>query len=213
MPSNLNALFPCLKKEVRSTEKRLIVDNIFTRRILRTYCDSFQALLLPLNVFFFCQFLYSATFIHSQSRMIKITFCSLSFRSMLISLILVTLWFILPYSVVIPPRSGIFRYHSCLFRLIPVSFGFIPESILLVPAYSGLFRYMLLYLCVIPPHSAVILGCFGIFRHHSCSFSLIPVSFRLIPAYSGMCRFICVSFRLIVAYSGLFWYIPFRSCV
>ena len=30
MPSNLNAVFPCLMKEVRSTEKRSIVDNIFT---------------------------------------------------------------------------------------------------------------------------------------------------------------------------------------
>ena len=119
--------------------------------------------------------------------MIKITFCSLSFRSTLISLILVSFWFILPHSVVIPPRSGIFRYHSCLFRLIPVSFGSIPESFRLVPAYSGLFRYILLYLCVIPARF--------------CIFRFICVSFRLIP----------VSFRLILAYSGFFRYIPFRS--
>ena len=83
--------------------------------------------------FFFGQSLYSATFIHSQFIMIKITFCSLSFQSTLTSLILVSFWFILPYSVVIPPRSGIFRYHICLFRLIPVSFR-------LIPAYPGLFR-------------------------------------------------------------------------
>ena len=96
-------------------------------------------------------------------------------------------WFILPYSVFIPPRSGIFRYHSCLFRLIPVSFCFIPESFLLVPVYSALFVSFRL----IPAR-------FGIFRYHSCSFrchsGVIPVSFRLIPAYSG-----------------LFRYIPFRS--
>jgi len=123
-------------------------------------------LLLPFNVnsFIFCQSLYSATLIHSQSRMIKITFCSLSFWSTLISLILVSFWFILPYSVVIPPRSGILRYHSCLFRLIAVTLGFIPESFRLVPAYSGFFRYIPLYLCVIPPHSGVIPARFDIFR-------------------------------------------------
>ena len=134
--------------------------------------------------------LSSATIIPPQSRLIKITFCFLSFRSTLISLILASFCFILLYSVVIPPRSGIFRYHSCLFRLIPVSFCFIPESFRLVPAYSGLFRFI----CAIPPHSGVIPARFGIFRYHSCSFRFIPVSFRLIPAYSG-----------------LFRYIPFRS--
>ena len=66
---------------------------------------------------------YSATLTHSQSRMIKITFCSLSFRSSLISLIVVSFWFILPYSVVIPPRSGIFRFipvYSVPFLSVPV---------------------------------------------------------------------------------------------
>ena len=137
----------------------------------------------------FCQSLYSATIIHSQSGMIKITFCSLSSRSTLISLILVSFWFILPYSVVIPPRSGILQYHSCLFRLIPVSFGFIPESFRLVPAYFGSFRYIPLYFCVIPPHSGVIPPRSGIFRCHSGSFRHIPV------------------------YSGIFCSIPFRSRV
>ena len=113
----------------------------------------------------------------------------------------VLLWFILPYSVVIPPRSGIFRYHSCLFCLIPMSFGFIQESFRLVPAYSGLFRYMPLYLCVIPPHSGV-----------------IPVSFRLVSVYSGTIlvhsvSFQChsASFRHIPVYSSIFRSVPFRS--
>ena len=177
MPSNVNA--------VRSTEKRLIVDNIFTLRIVRTYRDLFQALLLHC-FFFFCQSLYSATLIHSQSRMIKITFCSLSFRSTLISLILVYFWFILPHSVVIPPRSSMFRYHSCLFRLIPVSFGFIPESFCLVMAYCGLF----LFICV--------------------SFHLILVSLQLVSVYSGTILVHSASFR---CHSSLFRYIPFLSCV
>ena len=147
--------------------------------------------------FFFCQSLYSATLIHSQSRMIKIIFCSLSFRSTLISLILVSFWFILPYSVVIPPRSGIFLYHSCLFCLIPVSLGSIPELFHHVPAYSGLFRYIPLYLW---------------------SFRLIPVSVSLISVYSGTILVHSVSFRCHSAsfrhiISGLFLYIPFRSCV
>ena len=125
--------------------------------------------------------------------MTKITFCSLPSRSMLISLILVSFWFILPYSVVLPPRSGLFWNHSCLFHLIPVSFGFIPESFRLVPAYSGLFRYILLYLCVIPARSYI-------FRFICVSFRLIPVSFRLIPAYSGFFRYI--PFRSIPVFSN-----------
>ena len=151
----------------------------------------------PLMYFFFSQSLSSATIILPQSRLIKITFCSLSFRSTLISLILASFWFILLYSVVIPPRSGIFRYHSCLFRLIPVSFCFIPESFRLVPAYSGLFRFI----CVIPPHSGVIPARFGIFRYHSCSFRFIPVSFRCHSA----------SFRHIPVYSGIFRSVPVFS--
>ena len=132
----------------------------------------------PFNVIFFLlsaasHNCYSATLILSQSTMMKITkFCSLSFQSTLISLILVTFWFILPYSVVIPPRSGIFRYYSCLFRLIPVSFGFIPESFCLVPAYSALFvchsgvipvpfLFIASHSGVIPPHS----GIPGLFRY------------------------------------------------
>ena len=60
--------------------------------------------------------------------------------------------------VCIPPRSGIFQYHSCLFC-------HIQESFRLVPAYSCLFRYIPLYLCVIPPHSGVIPPVYsGIFR-------------------------------------------------
>ena len=141
----------------------------------------------PFNVFFFCQSLSSATIILPQSRLIKITFCSLSFRSTLISLILASFWFILPYSVVIPPRSGIFRYHSCLFRLIPVSFCFIPESFRLVPTCSGLFRFI----CVIPPHSGV-----------------IPVSFRLVSVYSGTILVHSVSFR---CHSASFRHIPVYS--
>ena len=121
--------------------------------------------------------------------MIKITFCSLSSQSMLISLILVSFWFMLPYSVVIPPRSGIFRYHSCLFRLIPVSFGFIPESFHLVPAYFGSFRFIIV------------------------TFRLIPVSLRLVLVYSGTILVHSASFRHIPVYCGKFRSIPFHSCV
>ena len=116
--------------------------------------------------------------------MIKITFCSLSFQSTLISLILVSFWFIVPYSVVIPSRSGIFRYHSCLFRLIPMSFGFIPESFCLVPSYSGICRFI----CM--------------------SFRLIRVSFRLVSGYSGTILVHSVSFR---CHSFSFRFIPVRS--
>ena len=128
----------------------------------------------PFNVnwFFFCQSLCSATLIHSQSRMIKITFCSFSFRSTLISLILVSFWFILSYSVVVPPRSGIFW------------------SIPVIP----------LYLCVIPPHSGVIPARSGMFRYHSCSFRFIPVLFRLLLAYSGIFR--SVPFRSVPVFSN-----------
>ena len=134
----------------------------------------------------------------------KISFCSLSFRSTLIRLILVSFWIILPYSIVIPPRSGIFRYNSCLNCPMPVPFGFIPESFRFVPAYSGLFQY-------IPPHSG--------------SFWYIPVPFLFIPAYSGLFRYIPVQFlfklshagairfysRVIPLCSGIFRFIPVHS--
>ena len=48
MPSKLNAVFPCLKKEVKSTEKRSIADNIFTWIIVRTY--RFKPCYFPFNV-------------------------------------------------------------------------------------------------------------------------------------------------------------------
>ena len=96
----------------------------------------------------------------------------------------VLLWFILPYSVVIPPRSGIFRYHSCLFRVTPMSFGFIPESFRLVPA---IFRF-------IPVYAAL-------FVCHSASFRYIPVPFLFIPSHSGV----------IPPHSGIFRFIPVYS--
>ena len=66
MPSNPNAVFPCLKKEVRSTEKRSIAEYI-SWRIVRTHRNLFQALLLPLRLLSVSQF---CILIHSQSRMI-----------------------------------------------------------------------------------------------------------------------------------------------
>ena len=127
--------------------------------------------------------------------MIKITFCSLSFQSTLISLILVSFWFILPYSVVIPPCSSIFRYHSCLFRLIPVSFGFSHFALFRhIPVYSGICHFI----CV--------------------SFRLIPVSFRLVSVYSSTIlvhsvslRCYSASFRHIPVYSSIFRSVAFRS--
>ena len=94
--------------------------------------------------------------------MIKITFCSLSFRSMLISLILVSFWFILPYSVVIPPRSGVIRFYSRV-----------------SPPCSGIFRFILVYSTIFVCHSASL-------RCHSGSFWYIPVPFLFIPSHSGV---------------------------
>ena len=75
--------------------------------------------------------------------MIKITFCSLSFQS---TFILVSFSFILPYSVVIPPCSSIFRYHSCLFRLILVS--------RVIPPCFGIFWFIPVYSALLVCHSA-----------------------------------------------------------
>ena len=133
---------------------------------MRTYRDSFQALLLPLNVIFCCQSLYSATFIHSQSRMIKITFCCLSLRSTLISLILMSFWFILPYSVVIPPRSGVIRFYSRV-----------------IPPCSGIFRFILVYSALFVYHS-------GSFRYIPVPFLYIPSHSGVIPPHSGIFRYI-----------------------
>ena len=165
------------------------------------------------NCFFFLSVSLFCTLIHSQSRMIKIMFCSLSFRSTLISLILVSFWFILPYSVVILPRSVIFRYHSCLFdsfpchsvlfqshsalfwhiplfhsqsRMIKIMFCSLSFWSTLISFILVSFWFILPYSVVIPPHS-------GIFRYHSCllrlspvSFAFIPESFCLVPAYSTL---------------------------
>ena len=135
---------------------------------------------------FFCQSLYPATLIHSQSRMIKITFCSLSFRSMHanqldsgVLLVYSALFCCHPASFRYIPVPGARQYHFCLFQLIPVSFRLVPAYFGLLPIYSALF------VC------------------HSGSFRYIPVPFLFIP----------VSSRLNPAYSGLFRYIPFRSCV
>ena len=134
------------------------------------------------------QSLYSATLIHSQSRMIKNYFLFLVIpvhANQLDSGVL------LVYSALFCCHSAsfrytnVFRYHSCLFRLIPVSFGFIPESFRIVPAipvYSGLFRFI-----------------YVSFRCHSVSFRYTPVPFLFIPSHSGIFRFIPV-------YS-----VPFRS--
>ena len=101
--------------------------------------------------------------------MIKITFCFLSFRSTLITLILVSFWFILPYSVVIPLCSVIFRYHSGTILVYSVSFRC--HSVLF-QSHSSLFRH-------IPAYS-------GIFRFICVSFHFIPVSFWLVSVYFQM---------------------------
>ena len=97
----------------------------------------------------------------SITRCLGITNQTLSVRSTLISLILVFFGLFLPYFVVIPFRSGTFRYHFCSCRLIPESFGFIPESFLLVLSYSGLFRYIrfhfIPFLCLVTPWISVLI--------------------------------------------------------
>ena len=117
--------------------------------------------------FFFCQPLYSATFIHSQSRMIQITFCFLSFRSTLISLILVSFWFILLSFLLVPVYSGVIRFHSRV-----------------IPPCSGIFRFIPLHLCVIPPHSGVIPVSFRLVSVYSGTILVHSVSFRYIPVRS-----------------------------
>ena len=119
--------------------------------------------------------------------MIKITFCSLSFQSTLISLILVSFWFILPYSVVIPPCSSIFRYDSCLFRLIPVSFGFSHFALFRhIPVYSGICHFICVSFRLVSVYSSTILV-------HSVSFRCYSASFRHIPVYSSTFR--SIAFR------------------
>ena len=106
-------------------------------------------------------------FIHCLHGMIKITFCSLSSWSTLISLILVSFWFILPY-------SALFCCHSTSFRYIPVPFLFIPS-------HSGVIRF---YSRVIPPCS----GIFWFIPVYSALFLFIPVysvPFRSIPVFSN----------------------------
>ena len=99
--------------------------------------------------------------------MIKITVCSLSFRSTLISLILVSFWFILPYFVVIFPCSGIFR--------------FIPVYCALFVCHSGSFRYIPVPFLFIPSHSSVILPHCGIFRY--VPFHSFPFLFLVTPCW------------------------------
>ena len=164
---------------------------------MRIYRDSFQALLLPLNVncFLFCHSLYSATFVHSQNESFFVPCHSGPRLNQLDSGVLLF-------------YSALFCCHSTSFRYIPVAFLFIPSHSDVIRSYSrvippcsGIFRYMPLYLCVIPPHSGVIPARFGIFRYHSYSFRLIQVSFRIIPAYSGLFRYIpfcSVSFLCLV---------------
>ena len=92
MTSNLNAVFPCLKKEESEAQKKdrsLIIyiheDKFFSSfpgtksewtalQIVRTYCDSFQALLLPL---FSVRFSILHTYSFTGVEWWKITFCSL----------------------------------------------------------------------------------------------------------------------------------------
>ena len=117
----------------------------------------------------------------SQSRMIKIiTFSSLSFRSTLISLILVSFWFILPYSVVIPLCSSFFRYHSChVIRVIrPCSsiFWFIPVFSALFVYHSASFQLVSVYSGSILVHSVSFSCHSGIFRY---------VPFRSVPVFSN----------------------------
>ena len=145
---------------------------------------------LTFNVNFFFVSLSILQHIHSQSRMIKITFCSLSFRSTLISLILVSFWFILSLFC-----------HSASFRYIPVPFLFIPSHSSVIWFYSrviapcsGIFRFILVCSALFACHSAS-------FRCHSGSFRYIPVPFLFIPSHSGV----------IPPHSGLFRYIPFPS--
>ena len=91
--------------------------------------------------------------------MLKITFCSLSFRSTLISLILMSFWFILPYTVVILPHSSVIRFYS---RVIP------PCSGMYIPVYSGIFRFICVSFRLVSVYSGTILV-------HSVSFRHIPV--------------------------------------
>ena len=105
--------------------------------------------------------------------MIKITFCSLSSRSTLISFILVSFWFILPYSVVIPPRSGVIWFYSRV-----------------SPPCSGIFRFILVYSTLFvsfrltPVSFRLVLVYPGTILVHSVSFRCYSASFRHIPVYS-----------------------------
>ena len=127
----------------------------------------------PFNVnCFFCQSLYSTTLIQSQSRMINITFCSLSFRSTVISLIMVSFWFILPYSVVIPPRY------------IPVPFLFKPSHSSVIPPCSGIFRFICVSFHLIPVSFQLVPVYPGTILVHSVSLRCHSTSFQHIPVYS-----------------------------
>ena len=110
--------------------------------------------------------------------MIKITFCSLSFRSTLISSILVSFWFILLSFHLVPVYSGTILVYSVSFRCHSVLFQSHSALVWHIPVYSGIFCFI----CMC--HSAS-------FRCHSGSFRYIPVyssiriPFRSVPVFSN----------------------------
>ena len=159
---------------------------------MRTYRDSFQALLLPLNVncllFFFVSLsILQHLFIHRMNHF---------------------LFLVIPVNAN-QLDSGVLLVYSALFCCHSASFWYIPVPFLFIPSHSDVMRF---YSRVIPPWSSIF-RFIPVYSTLFVSFRLIPVSFWLVSVYSGTILVHSVSFRHIPVYSGIFRFVPFRSCV